>query len=193
MVGEYERVELEGGHTFRIRLFDDMFRKLVRESQRFEKSEGRRQDSIDHAINFCMTAWHMTDWVWARYSEYLCCNLMGPKRADFQLCIRQQNPAMGVCDVIANAVKHGGIAYPMLARPSVQTLLVADPRPPGMDILEFVTTNGERPIELRVVVDGRQQNVYLILSQAKSFWWHFKQAHLKPDNANGTFIVPDKV
>jgi hypothetical protein len=189
MADQFERVELEGGHTFRIRSFDDMFRKLHREMDRFRKSEGNRSDSMDHAINFCVTAWHMTDWVWDRYCNYLRYNSMGSKKSSFQLCIREKNAAMGVCDIIANAAKHGGKADTKEARPSVETLLVADPRPEGMSEIEFITTNRERPIELYVVVNGRQQRMYQVLYQAKEFWWNFKQAHLLHENTNEEFTL----
>ncbi len=59
----------------------DIFRKLYREKQRFEKAgsdnEGRK-NQVDAAVNFAITAWHMTDWVWLR-QEYELCECFGVK------------------------------------------------------------------------------------------------------------------
>lgn len=56
--------ELESEHVFKMRSAHDIFRKLYREKQRFEKAEldgEGRAHQVDAVINFAITAWHMTD------------------------------------------------------------------------------------------------------------------------------------
>jgi hypothetical protein len=181
-------VELEGAHLFRMRLIDDMFRKMRRELGYYREAGDIRHASVDHAINFCVTAWHLTDWIWLGYSDYLKSNDMGLKLADFQLWVRESSRELGVCDVIANAVKHGGTAHQKPGRPAVMTLLVTDPVPQGTTLVEFVAANGARPMRLRIMVDGERRHAFVVFQAAVNFWWRFKRRHLLPENSNAELI-----
>ncbi len=72
-IGKKE-TRLESGHAFKMRLVDDIFRKLRNEKRRFEEAEFNgegRADQVDAAINFAITAWHVTDWVWGQRKDTL--------------------------------------------------------------------------------------------------------------------------
>jgi hypothetical protein len=58
---------VDAGQVFWVRSAHDIFRKVHRERRRFERAESDREgmsDQVDAAINFAITAWPVTDWVW---------------------------------------------------------------------------------------------------------------------------------
>ena len=130
-----EEAELESGQTFRLLSEHDMFRKLRREKRRLrtvEHDSDSRNDQIDAAINFALTAWHLTDWLWQRRKPDWD-RLFGAKtKIEFQKELRRRCPCLGVCDVIANAFKHGGSAHTKEHRPDVEWTGPRFDRTPGI-------------------------------------------------------------
>jgi len=173
-------IELEGYHLFRMRLLDDMFRKLHRELGYFRKARGDRKASTDHAINFCITAWHLTDWIWLRHAADLRGERFGENLQDFQLAVKRESVEMAVCDVVANAAKHGGRAHAKPDRPDVMTILVAPPIPEGVTAVEFVTSGSERPMKLRISINGKPRPAEAVFELASSYLWRLKMNHLRP-------------
>ena len=105
-------------HSFAIHSEADLFEKL---RQEFEDLK-RTPDSSRHAINFAMTAWHLTDWMWglrlkkADYAERK--QLVGAvvRSLDkFRAYVTTRCPELGIMQRICNGSKHlksdrGGIA-----------------------------------------------------------------------------------
>ncbi len=172
--------ELEGGHVFRLWLVHDIFRKLHREKQRFEKAapdnEGRN-DQVDAAINFAITAWHMTDWVWERQKDALGKCLDVNCLREFQDKIRQQCPDLAVCDVIANAAKHGGTAHMRKDRPEIETVLIADPVAEGAPGVELYAEVAGPEWSLKIRVNGRPEDPHAVFYRVFGFWHEFIQRH----------------
>ena len=168
--------ELESGHVFRMRSAHDIFRKLYREKQRFEKAgsdnEGRK-NQVDAAVNFAITAWHMTDWVWLR-QEHELCECFGVKNLrEFQDEMRQQCPELAVCDVIANAAKHGGAAHKRQDRPDVETVLVAE----GAVGVEILAVTADPEWSLKIRVNGKPKDPLSLFTRVFLFWHKFIQKY----------------
>jgi hypothetical protein len=167
-------VELDAGHAFRFRTAQDMFRKLHREKRRFEQTEADRRDQVDAALNFCVTAWHLTDWVWGIHERAVRTASGARSLGRFQEWIGKQCPELAVCDVIANAIKHGGYALPLPRRPMVETVLVARPKADGSPV-RLVTSGASWT--LRVTIDGRSTLMLVLMNRVFSFWHGFIQDH----------------
>ena len=172
--------ELESGHVFRMRSPHDIFRKLYREKQRFEKAtldEEGRADQVDAAINFAMTAWHMTDWVWGQYQQELCEFFDVSELPKFQDKMRRQCSELAVCDVIANAAKHGGTAHKKKDRPDVETILVAHPVANDAAGVELVAVLADRQWSLNIRVNGTPKDPITLFNRVFLFWHKFIQQH----------------
>lgn len=104
-----------------IRSFDiescrDLYNKLDRELERLRNAT-RRDDQTDHALNFAISAWHMTDWTWASacrdpQKKVALAKLAGipPGQFNKDSWARHmaQNPNIAICQGIATAAKHVG-------------------------------------------------------------------------------------
>jgi hypothetical protein len=168
-------VELDSGHAFRMRSAQDAFRKLHRELQRY-KSGTERVDRIDAAINFAITAWHLTDWVWIIHKNRLTRELGVSSLNSSQDLMKQRCRSLSVCDVIANAAKHGGVAKQRPDRPNVETILVAHPIDGGGSI-ELFGARDNRRWTLKIRIDGRSEHAGDLLRVVDNFWHRFIQAH----------------
>ena len=142
-----------------MRSVHDIFRKLRNEKRRFEKAELKgegRADQVDAAINFAITAWHVTDWVWGQH-EHALSEYFGVKTlTKFQNEMRRICSGLAVCDVIANAAKHGGTARPMKIRPNVETVLVALPVANDAAGVELIAVRKDLQWSLEIEVDGKR-------------------------------------
>ncbi len=177
-IGKEEK-RLESGHVFRMRSVHDIFRKLGNEKRRFEKAEWKgegRADQMDAAINFAITAWHVTDWVWGQHKnalrEYYCVN----KKWKFQDKIRRECSDLAVCDVIANAAKHGGVADEKEGRPDVETILVTRPVASAAGV-ELVAVQTDNQWSLEIEVDGKRKDPLELFNRVFLFWHKFIQKH----------------
>ena len=179
--------ELKSGNVFRIRSVHDIFRKLYREMQRFEKAgsdnEGR-QNQVDAAVNFAITAWHMTDWVWHRKKHELgeCFKVTSKKQ--FQEEMRRRCLDLAVCDVIANAAKHGEPLRPMLHRPEIETVLVAHPVAEGAAGVELIATQKDRQWSLKIEVNGTPKDPHALFRRVFLCWHKFIQQHFVAEKSS---------
>lgn len=171
---------MESGHAFRMRSAHDIFRKLHREKSRLEKAESDREglaDQVDAAVNFAITAWHMIDWVWQR-REHEFRECLGVKCfREFQDEMRRQCRGLAVCDVIANAAKHGGTAHEREDRPEIETVLVADAVPGGPAGVELTAKLAERQWSLEIKVNGTREDLLALFNRVFLFWYKVIQKH----------------
>lgn len=167
---------LKGGHVFRMLSEQDILRKLSREKRRFEMAgsddEGR-QDQVDAAVNFAITAWHMTDWVWQRRKHELSKSLGVKSLGEFQNKMREQCLDLAVCDVIANAAKHGGTAHKREDRPEIVTVLVAE----GAAGVELYAVVADPEWSLKIEVNGKPEDPHALFYRVFGFWHKFIQRH----------------
>ncbi len=84
--------------------------KMDRELARVQKDEKWQSD---HAFNFAVTAWHMTDWLWDHavetnpgQREYF--GRTNKKR--FQNFVRGESKALDICMDLANGAKHFNVS-----------------------------------------------------------------------------------
>ncbi len=178
-IGKKEK-RLDAGHAFKMRLVDDIFRKLGNEKRRFEKAELNgegRADQVDAAINFAITAWHVTDWVWGQHEHALSECFGVEKLSEFQNTMRQRCSDLAVCDVIANAAKHGGAAYKKMGRPDVETILVAHPVANDAAGVELLAVQKDLQWSLEIEVDGKRKDPLDLFNRVFRFWHKFIQKH----------------
>jgi hypothetical protein len=175
-----DATELESGNVFRIRSAHDVFAKVYREKRRFEKAgsdnEGRK-DQVDAAVNFAITAWHMTDWVWQRQQHELCEHFGVRCLREFQDEMRRRCPDLAVCDVIANAAKHGGAAHKKPDRPEIETVLVAQPVADGTAGVELYVVEADPEWSLMIRVNGKPEDPGPLFNRIYLFWWKFIQQY----------------
>ncbi|MFN4164353.1 MAG: hypothetical protein ACK4GK_07245 [Ferrovibrio sp.] len=174
-------VELESGHAFRLRLMDDMYRKLRRELNRFGAAKSSRGDQIDAAINFAWTAWHMTDWFWEARKKHLKADLSLKSLQGFQDYVRMDSSALAVCDVIANAAKHGGVAKAYPNRPQVETILVAHPVDRTGSDVEMIAAMMDRKWSLKIRHGGKSEHAYVLFNRAYNRWHRFRTRYPPED------------
>ncbi len=178
-IGKRE-TRLEAGHAFKMRLVDDIFRKLRNEKRRFEEAEFNgegRADQVDAAINFAITAWHVTDWVWGQHEHALSECFGVEKLSEFQNEMRRRCSDLAVCDVMANAAKHGGAAHPKPGRPDVETILVAHPVANDAAGVELVAVQTDLQWSLQIEVDGKRKDPLELFNRVFLFWHKFIQKH----------------
>ena len=172
--------ELESGHVFRMRSVHEIFAKLHREKRRFEKAgsnnEGRK-DQVDAAVNFAITAWHMIDWVWHRREHELREYFGVSSLREFQDEMRRQCPDLAVCDVIANALKHGGTAHTREDRPEIETVLIAEPVAEGAAGVELDAEVADPKWSLNIRVNGRTEDPHAVFYRVFGFWHKFIQRY----------------
>jgi hypothetical protein len=90
----------------------DMLEKLKWELENLQRTNGRR-DQVYHAINACITADFILDWIWSaaelwKQQDYVA-NRIGcsiTKLADFKGFARIQSLEMRACMQVSNASKH---------------------------------------------------------------------------------------
>ena len=183
---------LPGGHVFRLWSVHDVFGKLHREKQRFESAgsgfEGLR-NQIDAAINFAITAWHMTDWA-CRWKEKEQFNK--DKLHRFQCEVRRQCPDLAVCDVIANAAKHGGTADMKGNRPEIKTVLVADPVAEGALGVELYAEGADPEWSLQIHVNGKPEDLHAVFYRVFGFWHKFIQHYCVTKRASERGVLVEK-
>lgn len=96
-----------------------LFAKLERT---FERRAAYGDDQLDWVFDFCITAWHLIDWVAISRA---------PTDPDavkkFQADVRNRSPALAVCEQVCNGAKH---------------LVLKDPRLSGFDVTAQVLDTG---------------------------------------------------
>lgn len=179
--------ELKSGDVFRIQSVHDIFGKLYREMRRFEKAgsdnEGR-QNQVDAAVNFAITAWHMTDWVWHRREHEIRECLGVESLREFQDEMRQRCLDLAVCDVIANAAKHGERLHPIPHRPEIETVLVAHPVADGAAGVELIATQEDRQWSLKIEVNGRPEDPHALFRRVFLCWHKFIQRYFVAEKSS---------
>ncbi len=153
----------------------DLLRKLGRELLAFRQDAERQSD---HAYNFAITAWHLTDWLW-QYDKaqnpgaekcFGCAS-----RRSFQAKICEQSPDIKICTELANGSKHFHVekhnkvveSAEVSAGPSFilsVSLLDVDRLDPG-------------PVLKVRMVDGTSVKSAEVFNGAIKFWFGFFQDH----------------
>lgn len=168
--------EVVGGHVFRMLSIQDVYAKIDRERKRFGSAneDGDRAAQVDALVNFFITAWHMTDWVWKLHEQQIRdrYNDQQLSREQFLEKAKQECPDLKVCDVIANAAKHGGKAHEIPGRPDVNTILYIEDQ---ANYAVEETGVADKRWALRIVINGRSKNPYDVLNAVCLFWYKFSQ------------------
>lgn len=159
--------------TFDLATCQDLIDKLIRELNQtnamLETSSIDRQDLADRGFNLAVTAWHIWDWLKrdleseprakARVANLLFKSPEYDEARVFEYLMKAEGGAIRVCNVIANASKHGApSSHPVTARVSV---VAADPG-------DVVTDRASW--ELKLEVDGKSYPALTIFEIALAEW-----------------------
>ena len=129
-------------HSFAIKTCSQMAQKLHRELGRLGLQASDPDNPSDHAINFALTAWLMTEWVWRMHFDGdraiqdalvpMASPLRNQKNAGedippkwFKDFLRQECLGLTLCQDIANGTKHTEFTYPPeIARTTMSAAMV---------------------------------------------------------------------
>lgn len=92
--------------TFGIRSARDWYEKLAWEHRELESRGYMGDVELQYrAINFCVTAWSLVDWIWRALEA----NGLSDKVGAYRASVIRRSPALEMCRHVADATKHGGI------------------------------------------------------------------------------------
>lgn len=158
--------------------------KMDRELARVQKD---KKWQSDHAFNFAVTAWHMTDWLW-HYAEetnpgqreYF--GRTNKKR--FQNFVRGESKALDICMDLANGAKHFHVSR------QTKVALSADVSAKeiqggslGSFVLDVDQLGGTIQVLKIRLADGTSVLPKDIFKEALEFWYAFCRQHGILDNA----------
>ena len=162
----------------------DLLGKLGRELRAFQQDAERQSD---HAYNFAITAWHLTDWLW-QYDKaqnpgaekwFGCAS-----RRSFQAKICKQSPDIKICNELAIGSKHFHVEKRKKVVESAE--ISAGPSFILNVSLLDVDRLGPGPVPVLKVrmVDGTSVKSAKVFNGAMKFWFGFFQDHgLLPEGA----------
>jgi hypothetical protein len=187
------RVPPSFAYSFGIQGWQDGLAKLKRELERLNQRSCSESDLSDHSINFAITAWHLTDWIWPALAGKHSLLLQFAKDVecppqDFdilqfkRLCILTC-PPLELCQLVTNASKHAiqspsadrrkasktpaaPTEYVRVARRTVRHLGI------GFGGGRFKVTRAE------IVRGARSDPAALLFQQVLDFWSSFAERHL---------------
>jgi hypothetical protein len=103
-----------------------MRNKLQRERKRIDDAAGDREHLSDHGVNFAVTAWHLTDWVWrdigerydllSKIAKHAGVSPSKVEKPDLDRYLCAQCPQLMYCQAIATASKHVGCDTKLLGQ-----------------------------------------------------------------------------
>ena len=195
--------------TFDLVSCRDFLHKLERELDRIRHCNDR-EELADLGFNFAVTAWHLTDWVWAdikgahRLKAVLAAeaSVRAPEFNfnGFQDLMRRRSDDLNYCRLIATASKHVGVE-----------LLPGDPdafTATGSAVRSSVFLGGARsstsPLAvggggkyaLKIIVDGERIPAVEVFERVLEFWTQFIYGHQIGDCGYGqihpTATTPDR-
>lgn len=172
-------VDLAGNHVFRMSSARDMLRKLERELRRLKDAGPDRHDRVDAAINFALTAWHITDWIWLLHEAEIQKDLEVQSLREFQNRLKKRRRELAVMDIIANAFKHGGTAHVRPDRPQVETILSVEAiqRSKSTDLVTLYAEMKNREWTLKVSLAGETHSFGMIAERTHAYWYNFVTRH----------------
>ena len=88
-------------HSFRLQTLSDLLAKVKRELERFRKStnpdSAEYKFQSDHAFNFVLSAWHMTEWLWISDSHSIKAVRECESFKNFHAKVRRECEALQIC------------------------------------------------------------------------------------------------
>ena len=164
-------------YSFALRSPADLLEKLKREFKRLQEDETYQSD---HAFNFAVTAWHMTDWVYkdARQRDPANPKPFGYKgKGNFQKTVRDNCTALDICYELAQGSKHFELRQEQRKRVrKTDTSLTGDPSA----FLGFFKLDHDRlagtvlKIRLTSEESVRAEDVF---AEAITYWREFFEKH----------------
>jgi hypothetical protein len=152
----------------------DLLDKLGRELDRLK--DGNREDSADHALNFAVTAWHLTEWVWASIKgnyplrQRLAAEIGEPATAfgveAFQKWAMRSGD-IAVCQAICTFAKHVGADRAQSYSTDAQYV---DSK---WDTSPWDETPWDGRYRLVIVDQGKREPAIPIFERALSLWTQF--------------------
>ena len=169
-------------YTYELRKPKDLLGKLERELHRLGKG---KIWASDHAYNFAVTAWHMTDWVWQHERTKSPGNTRSfgfSSVATFQNFITRDCRDLDICSDLANGSKHFEVER--RDRAVIDTDVSLGPSF-VLDVSRLdIDALGGPPILKVRLADGSSKRAEDVFKGAVSYWFRFFREHeLLPPNA----------
>ena len=165
-------------YAYRLQEPKHLLGKMERELHRALKDE---KWASDHAYNFAVTAWHMTDWLWrqAEVSEPSKRNHFGCRSLQtFQNFIRRESGALDICSDLANGAKHFVVSRRKKAVLGAEvSTKVVEGGTLGSFVLGSDRLGGTIPVLKVRLANGTSRLVEAIFKEAVSFWYKFFRSH----------------
>jgi hypothetical protein len=156
--------------------------KLSWELRQLRKALASKSDDVwenhvraYHAFNFAVTAWHLTDWVWATAPDDLkrqisdslgqCSNL-----SEFKQALARRARAIRICQQIANGSKHMILSYP---DPTVRVEVVSQYVPPLAGTMQAGDPLGKYELHLMIWDKHVQRSAVDVFDEAFQNWCDF--------------------
>ena len=195
--------------TFDLVSCRDLLHKLERELDWIRRSNGREQ-LADLGFNFAVTAWHLTDWVWAdlkgahelKAALAAEAGVRAPELSlnEFQDLMRGRSDDLNYCRLIATASKHvgtdhlpgdpGSLTATGSAAPS--TVLLGG----GPLATSPLAVGGGGKYVLKIIVDGKRIRAVEVFERVLEYWTQFIYGHQIGDRGYGrlhpTATMPDQ-
>ena len=167
--------------TFSLKTSRDLLHKLEWELAGLKSADNQDLSHLAFAaFNTAITAWHLSDWVWADMSDAqraeLSENWKTPLKGigDFRARLRQENRSIAICREIATASKH--VSVTQSPEPNIATVASAKASQVmnGSDIVVV----GESAIvvstwTLKIIDGGNIDEFIAVVNSALEFWSDF--------------------
>jgi hypothetical protein len=156
----------------------DMLNKLERERARIDEAGGDRQKLSDHGINFAVTAWHLTDWVWrdmksmyslkAKIAKAVGLSPQNLGLGEFQQYVCAECADMVYCQAIGTASKHVGADPKLLGQGNYQKNIASD-----FSLTATTSVSFGSFWVLKIIDGGDRLQALPIFDNVLTFWTKF--------------------
>jgi uncharacterized protein (DUF2164 family) len=180
--------------TFAIKSPQDMVEKLSRELDRIFEYADDEKEIADHGINFCMTAWHLREWVWAAIkanhqlraalAKELGIRPQAFNSDQFVEYLLMRTPELEYCQGIATSAKHiGAEVREFETDTSAAPTLTGDGSEMDRDGSEMDRDRSEMDLfkwKLKLIEpDGRRIDAGPVFKCILTFWAQFVDEHCR--------------
>lgn len=195
--------------TFDLVSCRDLLHKLERELKLIRLCTGR-EELADFGFNFAVTAWHLTDWVWADMKDAYSLKATLAKEAgvrppefalkDFQDMMRRKSEDLNYCRLIATASKHVSVEH-LPGDPDAFTATGSAVRSSvllgGAPLVTSpLAVGGGGKYVLKIIVDGKRIRAVEVFERVLEYWTQFIYGHQIGDRGYGrlhpTATMPDQ-
>lgn len=154
-------------YSFSLKTPSHLLAKLRRDFERLKSSQELHQS--DHAFNFAIAAWHMTDWVWKTTTDAQT-RFARSTLGTFQQMICDESEAIRLCKDLAEGSKHFAVD-----KPDARAVVDSNVSATGAVLGAFTLGHdklGEEVLKIRLA-DGTSKRAEEVFAEALAYWKQF--------------------